>query len=228
MLCFTFEIIKSVETGLKPLEKVTFIHYKDGSAKIAGSAGKAPTCYKLLGVKWNSLPVGYVINPGSSDPINVGFVTDAIAGSAKTWDIATSKKLFNDFTPAMIDYTATYDDTVEDVDYRNEYVFGPISSTNVIAVTNIWYTRFGKQIVDYDVMFNTYYTWKNCNLESCAHAMDLQNIATHETGHGLGLGDIYTNSCSAVTMYGYSRYGETAKRSLESADIMGLQRLYGA
>jgi len=57
--------------------------------------------------------------------------------------------------------------------------------------------------------------------------MDLENIATHEIGHGAGLNDIYSSSCTAVTMYGYSDYGETSKRTLEIPDIQGLQTLYG-
>jgi predicted Zn-dependent protease len=83
-------------------------------------------------------------------------------------------------------------------------------------------------IIDYDVMFDTDFAWKICSAGvDCSVAMDLQNIATHETGHGIGLADIYDSSCSAVTMYGYSWYGDTQKRSLEPPDITGLQKLYG-
>jgi len=57
--------------------------------------------------------------------------------------------------------------------------------------------------------------------------MDLQNIATHELGHGVGLGDLYITACSEETMYGYSNYGETKKRTLNAGDIMGIQKLYG-
>ena len=108
-------------------------------------------------------------------------------------------------------------------------MFGSYPDSNVIAVTVVWYTRYSKQIVDYDVLFNTYYTWKDCSVPGtdCSAAMDLQNIATHETGHGIGLADVYTSSCSAVTMYGYSDYGETQKRTLEQPDITSLQILYG-
>ena len=59
------------------------------------------------------------------------------------------------------------------------------------------------------------------------NVMDIQNIATHEIGHTLGLSDLYTTSCSPVTMYGYSWNGDTTKRTLESPDITGLQKLYG-
>ena len=44
---------------------------------------------------------------------------------------------------------------------------------------------------------------------------------------GVGLADVYDYTCSAVTMYGYSDYGETDKRTLETTDIAGLQVLYG-
>jgi len=81
-------------------------------------------------------------------------------------------------------------------------------------------------------MFDTDYTWGNAGLTSETElgdtsVMDLQNIATHELGHGVGLADIYSSTCSAVTMYGYSDYGETQKRTLETPDITGLQTLYG-
>ena len=209
---------------LEPLEKITFIHYKDGTAKIAGGAVKSPTCYKLMNVKWKSLPTSYVINPGSYGET---FVTNAISAAVGEWDSHTTATLFSGYD---IDPYATWDDTPDKVDYKNEYVFGPYSDSNVIAVTVVWYTRFGRQIVDYDVLFNTYFTWKDCSVTGtdCSTAMDLQNIATHETGHGIGLADIYTSSCSAVTMYGYSWYGETIKRTLEQPDITGLQKLYGA
>lgn len=207
----------------EPVDKITFIHYKDGTIKPVGGAAKAPTCYKLLGPKWKSLPVSYVINPNGYGET---FVTSAISASAEEWDSYTSTTLFDGYT---VDNSATWDDTADQVDYKNEYVFGSYSDNNVIAVTVVWYTRYGRQIVDYDVLFNTYYTWKDCSVAgtNCSAAMDLQNIATHETGHGIGLADIYNSQCSAVTMYGYSDYGDIQKRDLEQADVTGLQKLYG-
>jgi len=207
----------------EPLEREIFIHYKDGTIKGVGGAATTPTCYKLLGPKWKSLPVSYVVNPNGYGRT---FVTDAISASATEWDSHTSATVFDGYT---VDNSATWDDTVDEVDYKNEYVFGPYPDTNVIAVTVVWYTLYGRQIVDYDVLFNTYYTWTDCTTTTCDatnKGMDLQNIATHETGHGIGLADIYSSSCSEVTMYGYSKYGETKKRTLETPDITGLQKLY--
>lgn len=76
-------------------------------------------------------------------------------------------------------------------------------------------------------MFNTYYSWGDGTIPPLGDVMDLQNIATHELGHAVGLDDIYLSSCSAVTMYGYSNMYDTEKRTLELPDITGLQKIYG-
>ena len=72
---------------------------------------------------------------------------------------------------------------------------------------------------------NTDYTWGDATIDPSV--MDLQNILTHELGHAVGLSDVYNDACSTVTMYGYSDYGDVAKRSLEQSDITGLQQMYG-
>jgi hypothetical protein len=202
----------------EPIDSVTLIHYIDGRVKLVGGG----SCSKLLGVKWGILPVSYVINPTNSGNTEK-FVTTAIFNSAEEWDSHTNANLFSDYTVNSGAVWGNADDS-------NDYVFSYISNTGIIAVTRYWYTRYGRQIVDYDVLFNTYYGWYDCMKITCDasnRGMDLQNIATHETGHGLGLADIYNSACSAVTMYGYSWYGDTGKRTLEQPDIAGLQKLYG-
>ena len=194
----------------EPLDSITFIHYKDGRTRVIPAA--APLCYKLLGIKWKSLPVSYVIHTSLD--------ADAIVASTKEWDDHTSAYLFNGY---ITDDSANFDDSS---DGRNEYSYGDYPQSGVIAVTRVWYTRAGKKIVEYDVMFDTDFTWGDATQNPTV--MDLQNIATHETGHGIGLADVYNSACSAVTMYGYSWEGDIGKRTLEQPDITGLQKLYGA
>lgn len=75
-------------------------------------------------------------------------------------------------------------------------------------------------------MFDTDYEWTtDGNSESTK--MDLGNIATHEFGHGIGLADLYNDSASEQTMYGYADYGETKKETIEDGDRAGLKELYG-
>ena len=198
------------------LERVDFIHYAKPNG--VGNA-KSPSCYKLMGVKWNPLPVSYVINPSNPQGLSEGFVTSTISASAESWDSATSSELFNN--AYGVNYSAQYG--VQN--FQNALVFGDYPDSGVIGVTSVWYTRVGKRIVEFDMLLNTDFTWGDADLNS--RVMDLQNIITHELGHGIGLDDIYSTSCLSVTMYGYSTEGETSKRTLETADIAGLQKMYG-
>ena len=214
-------LVSAVPTDKDNLEKVTFIHYKDGKVKAVDPKARPGTtnCYKLMGVKWPSTNpfINYVINPENSG-LNTNFVTSAISTSAETWDSATSKELFSN--TYSIDSKAQYG--VQD--YENAIAFGDYSNGNVIAVTSVWYTRIGKQIVEFDMLFNTDFAWGDATVDETK--MDLQNIATHELGHSVGLADLY-NACTQETMFGYSDYGETIKRDLNSGDIAGLQKIYG-
>ena len=204
------------------MEKIEFIHWKKDFARPSGAkAPKPPACYKFLTptkIKWTSLPVSYKINPNNHQGLDEIFVKNAISTSAETWDAATGKELMND--AYTVDYTAAYG--VQN--YENALVFGNYSTVGVIAVTTVWYNPATKAIVEFDIMFDTDWTWGDAVAD--ATKMDLQNIATHEFGHGVGLADVYDSACSLVTMYGYSDYGEIIKRTLENPDITGLLKLY--
>ena len=58
--------------------------------------------------------------------------------------------------------------------------------------------------------------------------MDIWNIATHESGHSLCLGDLYGGGDSAKTMYGYASNCDTHARTLHSDDINGIIAIYGS
>lgn len=210
-----------------PLTKITFIHYKKGQAKppwAGGGKGKEDKCYGFLGkgVEWKNLPQDLVINPGN---LNKNFVTSAFSISAETWDNETAEDLYGTYS---VDHSANWDNDAPD--YQNELSFGDYPRDGVIAVTNIWGYFSGppqlREIVEFDILFDTDFTWGNADNDQLV--MDLQNIATHELGHGWGLDDMYKTSCSEVTMYGYSDYGEIQKRDLELPDITGIQKLYEA
>ena len=190
------------------LVKVTHIHYAKSEAK--GKPPKTDTCYKLAGWKWSG-PVTFIVTPGNPS------LNAAIDSADSTWDSQTKASLFTAPTGG------TYPWGVRD--YTNSVSFGNYQTSGVIAVTVTWYNRFTKNAVESDILFDTDFTWGDAS--GNPNVMDLQNIATHEIGHTLGLSDLYSTSCSPVTMYGYSWNGDTSKRTLESPDITGLQKLYG-
>ncbi len=210
------------EKTKKDVERVDFIHYKvkNSAAKVV----KTDPGYKLMGVKWLTTPVNYVINLNNTD-LSADFVTNAVSTSAETWDSATGRELFNDTFTVDSDNSAVF----RELDGENAICFGPYSDPNVIAVTSVWYNRKTKGIVEFDMLFNTDgFTWGYVDPSVGSETiMDLQNIATHELGHAVGLADVYISAYSYVTMYGYSWEGDTDKRSLAAPDIIGIQKLYG-
>ena len=109
-------------------------------------------------------------------------------------------------------------------------MFGDYPEDGVIAVTIIWGIFGGppknREIVEFDMLFDTDFTWGDADVDSSL--MDFQNIATHELGHGFGLGDLYNDADIEETMYGYASNGETNKRDLYFGDVAGIQSLYGA
>ena len=202
----------------EPIDSVTLIHYIDGRVKLVGGG----SCSKLLGVKWGANPsISYVINP-TNGPSDTKFITTAISAATETWDDATiTTSLFGGYTTGNVEWGVA--------DKKNAYVFDSYPNNGVIAVTRYWYTKSSKQLVEYDVLFNTYYSWLDCDKQTCNsgnRGMDLQTIALHETGHGVGLADVYNRACSDVVMYGYGDYGEV-KRALAPPDIAGLKTMYG-
>jgi len=64
-------------------------------------------------------------------------------------------------------------------------------------MTNIWYTRYTKEIVDTDIQMNSNNEWgidpDGEGPTPLTNAFDVQNIVTHEMGHVCGLGDLYNN-----------------------------------
>ena len=220
------------------IERVVFIHYKaPEKPSWAGGPKDKPGDdnggYKLFrgGVKWSDAALGengvsYRINTGSIPAYLVNL--DAVAqikAAFEAWDAKTTKELFND-TVVVTSIAGADGDGV------NVIVWVDLGTSSVIAVTTFWYNVKTKELLEFDIEFNTRFIWgidpdgegDGYILEG---AMDIKNIATHEVGHTLVLDDLYQKQYAQLTMYGYSDYGEVKKVSLEPGDVAGLYKLYG-
>ena len=202
---------------------VSDIRVDTADAKPAGTPGARPSkdsgSYSLTGASWKTVPISIEVDPISASENSVFF--SAIVAAVEEWDSHTDANLAN---PVIMAQSQLYPDT-DAPDYVNEIMFGDLSSTSIIAQTSYWYNRYTGEMVDFNIVFNTYFQWGDANSDSAL--MDIQNIATHEFGHGFGLADLYKPKLSALTMYGYASEGQIDKRTLEAGDIAGIQAIYG-
>jgi hypothetical protein len=187
--------------------------------------------YEWDGLHWSNTPVTYVINPSTAVKkykLNADAVVREVAESFEAWDSAV--KDADIFSAALVNSKAKA--SLGRPDGKNVVTWGALTDRNVIAVTTIWYYTATMQIVDTDIVFNTYYRWgidtdgESAAFSLPANTFDIRNIGTHEAGHVCGLGDIYDDPYQFMTMYGYGSFGETQKISLETGDQAGINALY--
>jgi hypothetical protein len=100
---------------------------------------------------------------------------------------------------------------------------------STLGVTFVWYSRVSGEVVEVDTVFNKRHSWaifpNTPECQSSPDAYDLQNIATHEFGHWVGLDDLFDDSHKDLTMYGFGAGGEVKKRTLGTGDASGKNEL---
>jgi len=96
---------------------------------------------------------------------------------------------------------------------------------STIGVTFVWFSKVSGEVLEVDTVFNKRYPWavfpNAPECQSSPNAYDLQNIATHEFGHWVGLDDLFDETNKDLTMYGFSAGGEVKKRTLGTGDVSG-------
>lgn len=208
--------------GPPELDKVVFIHYDKGVKPDHPVKPVKPPKSDEDENPVDQYKLSQLILPGTMDyfinPPSIAGAVEAISASVDAWEDAAGQNLFN--------YVDTTLASGAVLDYQNTVSWAPITDPNVIAHAVMWYTpgKPPRAIREFDIVFNSQLPWA----VGSDNAYDIQNIATHEVGHPVGLADIYEPDCNMLTMYGYSGIGETQKRTLESGDILGAQALYGA
>jgi len=209
------------ELGTPTLEKITFIHYVKPNDRSKPVWDDTVDMYKFMfgGIKWADT-MQYEVNTagsgGSGSDLADDDVIAALSASLETWDTETPFELFND-------NLLTTEEDFDSGDRINRVTWEELPWENAIAMCRFWFNPATKEILESDVVFSTGFDW---SVSGEPGKMDLQNIATHEFGHN-GLNDLYMSPGIALTMYGYSDYGETDKQSLGIGDRLGIQELYG-
>ncbi len=204
--------LQSVEIEVSPkISRKFWIHYAESApiTALATNCGTDSSSYLQWNkFHWASFPVTYNIS-----------VTDArkqaVVNGFNTWDFqehpqgAFFKQVSSGMSPK--------------VSVKWRYYDGP---GNVLAVTSVSYYSSNSVITSASVIFDSGDKWAVYPYESCSSqgtAFDVQNIATHEIGHVVGLAHV---NAPALTMYAYASPGETKKRSLGTGDMKGIAIIY--
>lgn len=218
-----FKVGESVDKHGKIIEDYLFVHYAISKSKKA-KVIREDSCYGFIvrGMELSSDHNKYYINPANPQGLGDEFIIPTVNTAISEWE-----KSENGGYDIFGDYLGRTESGFV-MDTKNTLSFGDYSTPGVIAVCRIsgYFHAHPKlrKIIEFDVMFDTDFKWGDGEVNS--NLMDLQNIATHELGHALGLGDLYNSACSTQTMYGYSYVGDIEKRSLGKGDIAGIKVLY--
>ena len=233
----------------KLVEGYAFLRYKKENVKTCGNgvcelgenAKKCPedcsdeypdpdpdqdtsSCYTFLakGAKWKTAEP-YLVDPINIDSLNETFIIDNLAADIAKWESAAGTNIVGDKITGNVDR-----ENIGELNGKNEVIFADIESSGAIGITIIWGIFTGpppfRELVEWDQVYDDVdFDW---SATGESDKMDFENIATHELGHSMGMGDLYESTCSEITMYGYASNGETKKRSLEAGDIVGIMELY--
>ncbi|MBI3071094.1 MAG: matrixin family metalloprotease [Deltaproteobacteria bacterium] len=182
-----------------------------------------------LCLAWATRNIGYKIGANGSDNMTAESAQQAIRDSFTSWSkekitACTSELTFTDLgTNSSPVLNGT--DRVNNIFWvESGWTSKAGHSASAIALTtNSFYASSG-EIIDSDMEFNGQFFTFTIVDGACANKQDIQNTATHEIGHLIGL-DHPSNP--EVTMYSSAPSCETKKRSLESGDQFGVCEIYG-
>ncbi len=161
------------------------------------------------------------------DPIRAGF-------SAWTSIPGISLNIYED--AGSIDRIPTSGDRINSIAWVRtawrSLSFRPPS--NALAVTLLSFDVATGEIAEADIYFNAQsFRWAVVDHPSEGNYIDVQNIATHEIGHFLGLDhsseDLFEtdDGLADATMYYAASSGETSRRDPHQDDTNGILALYG-
>ena len=178
-------------------------------------AGGPSSAYNPLGWKWAELDVPFYLNPVNADIYESAAIV-AIDSAAAAW----SQQANTPFTFHRAGFTNS---TTINYNGRNEVFFRNASNGTAIATTYVWSS--GDLMLETDIVF-----WDGAyrfftGSSDCAGGFYVEDVATHEFGHALGLGH---SAVADATMVSGQGYCSTFKRSLELDDRQGIEALYPA
>jgi len=181
-----------------------------------GTILSSPTrAYSVYGYTWpaSSMPVPYYINPTNMD-VSFAAIEPAIRTAADAWRVQSGASFAFGFA-GFSSQTTNTNDGINLVMFRNE------SSGSALATTYSWFS--GTRIIDADIVFWDAGFQFVTGTSGCSGAFFIEDVATHEFGHALGL---QHSTVASATMYPSISTCSQQSRTLDADDIAGVLSLY--
>ncbi len=167
--------------------------------------------YTTEGHAWGVSTVPYYINPANKY-ISTTAAIAALKSSAAAW---------SGYANIQLSYAGNTSDASLTNNHVNEVFFRDDTSA-MLGETYYWWDGTG-HLVDADFVIHENYIWYSANIGCNNDGYYVENTATHEFGHVLGLGH---SAVDTATMWPSSGVCETIRETLDPDDIAGLQSLY--
>jgi len=199
-------------------------------AALAGLALLVPAHVRLINpsngaaLHWGTPDsISIVIQSTGSDDITDGSHTTAIRNAIQAWNAAsgTLAHLVENTNPAQQARTDWQSDGLHTVmfDENDDSGYFP-NGSGIVAITPSWFGSSGS-ITDSDVLFNgKAFHFTTAGAPGC---YDVQDVATHELGHLLGLDH---SPWAGASMYPYVDPTILLHRSLSQDELHGLRDMY--
>ena len=197
---------------------------------LAALAALVPAHVRLINpesgknLRWTSpSAISIVIQADGSDDIPDGSHTTAIRAAIAAWNAAsgTTAHLVEDTNPAQRARTDWENDGVHLVMFDEDDSSGYFpNGSGIVALTPVWFTS-GGAITDADVLFNG--KGFQFTTSGVSGRYDVQDVATHELGHLLGLDH---TPWAGGTMYPFVDPTVLLHRSLSQDELHGLREMY--
>ena len=176
------------------------------------------------GLRWAAPgAISIAIQATGSDDIPDGSHLPALQLAVRAWNDATgtTATLVEDTSPATRARTDWEADDLHLIlfDETNDSGYFP-NGTGIVALTPVWFLSNGV-ITDADVLFNG--SDFEFTTSGAVNAFDVQDVATHELGHLLGLDH---SGWAGATMYPYVDPAVVLHRSISGDDERGLRDAY--
>jgi len=218
-----------------------------GPSGASSGGGGYDSSYSLTGYRLNQKDAQlqlYLNSKNTPSGLTEESVRNAIAAAANAWDDAAAQNIFADQSVVKVDNSLQVDDPFTSTPVSDGYSVngwwslgssylgiarwwsnGQLSDGYYsITEADIWYNKDKQWTVDWNTAVGNGFVY------------DLQSVATHELGHSIGMGDIYSTAYGGTLPSSDPRTSDFEQvmnvydgpqRTLGNGDRTGVQKLYG-